>query len=58
VRGGGHHGERSALAEQLASDVQSFGSVSPQVDEHLALQPLGLDDPPDFERGALAGAHG
>ena len=57
MRGGRRHHERSALGEECFARGQSFEAITPQVDETWPLQPVSLDDPPDFERGTLVG-HG
>jgi hypothetical protein len=54
---GGGHDQGAAFTGQFGARRQTFVAVGPQVDEHLAAQALGLDDPPDLERGALVGAH-
>ena len=38
-------------------ESEPLDAVAPEVDEHLALQSVSLDDSPDFERGTLVG-HG
>ena len=57
VRDRRHHAQRSALGDEFAPGRESFPPVAPEIDEDLALEALGFDDPPDFERGALFGAH-
>jgi len=57
MRDGGHDAKRAAVAEQFAPRRETFGTVTPKVDQDLAFETLGFDDPPDFERGALFGAH-
>ncbi len=47
----------AAVGEEFAARGEAFHPVAPEVDQDLALETLCFDDAPDFERGALVGAH-
>jgi hypothetical protein len=51
------HAQRPSISRQFTARGQTLGSVGPEVHEDLTLEALRFDDPPDFERGALGGAH-
>jgi hypothetical protein len=57
VRDRGDDAKWAAIGEELAPRRKTLDPVTPEVDQDLTLEALCFDDAPDFERGALVGAH-